>query len=603
MTYGVRGYGSRAYGDSSLGGGAGLVGTGVDWPASITFNAAATFAAIPTRVKIGSITFNAAATVSLLARRTLTGRITFRAEASLVISPRPEGTEYRVVVTDVDGNRYAELENAELGSLTWVLNGIGTFDFSLDVMDPKAVHVLPIDREVQVWRGNILLWWGPITHVQATGKTLGVQCASFLWYFSRRYFGKADRDNLLQNGGFEDGLAHWNVIQDSGGFGITNPGVATPFPVDTVTDPTLVGERALVMDASPDGHTNHVSQTVSRTTDFVLGDLLTLVGWSFVPSSLYAGLNFNAEALGITVTNGVDYLTHQSTFFKPEAVDLWVRHEITLVQPVGTADLLADLGGVHGRTYWDEVRMVLMESLSTVGREDMTSWIVKEIIQYGQGRWVAFDHGKTDLNIDPNCPPSGVLLTRHYQMADHAGLLESMLEFTQIDGGCDIGEEFTPTRREIVTYYPEKGTYRRDIPLQYGANLTDFTWSFDGNVAANQVVIVGFGDGPDREEGGASTSSLFTTSLELVEPAPTGTGVERLDELAQERLRLVQVPVIIEAQTNPEMADEMVGFLRVGDRHPVWIDRGLIQVQADYRLVSIGLDPNDDTMSLTLNRA
>ena len=602
MTYGVRGYGTRAYGDSSLGGATTGVG-GVDWPASITFNAAATFTAAGARVHLASISFDAAATFTALAARTLVGRITFRAEASLAVSPTPDGTEYRVVVTDVDGNRYAELENADMGPVTWTLNGIGTFEFTLDIMDPKAVHVLAIDREVQVWRGNILLWWGPITHVQKTASTLSVQCGSLLWYFSRRYFGKADRDNLLQNGGFEEGLAYWDVVQDAGGFGITNPGESTPFTVDTVTSPTLVGERALVMDASPDGHTNHVAQTISRTTDFVLGDLLTLVGWSYVPSSLYAGLNFNAEALAVVVDNGVDYLTRASTFFKPEATDIWVRHEITLVQPVGTFDLTADLGGVHGRTHWDEVRLVLMESLSTVGLEDMTSWIVKEIIQYGQGRWVAFNHGKTDLNIDPDCPPSGVLLDRTYQMADHAGLLESMLEFTQIEGGCDISEEITPTQRKIVTHYPEKGTYRRDLPLEYDGTLSEFSESFDGNVAANQVVIVGFGDGPDREEGGATTTSTFSTSLELVEAAPTGTGVERLDELARERLRVVKNPSVLEVWTNPEKASNLVGFLRTGDRHPTWIDRGAAQVNGDYRIVAISLDPKADQMALTLNLA
>ena len=602
MTYGVRRYGDRAYGDSSLGGGAsGAPPSGVDWPASITFNAAATIAAIPTRVKIGSIAFNAAATLQAIAARTLTGRITFRAEASLAVSPTPEGADYRVVVTDVDGNRYAELENADMGAVTWTLNGIGTFEFTLDIMDPKAVHVLAVDREVQVWRGNILLWWGPITHVQKTSSTLSVQCGSFLWYFSRRYFGKADRDNLLQNGGFEEGLAHWDVVQDAGGFGITNPGVSTPFTVDTVTSPAMVGERALSMIASPEGHTNHVAQSLTRSTDMVPGDLLTLVGWSYVPSADYLGLNFGAEALAIVITNGVDYLTRDSTHFNPDAKDLWVRHEITLVQPTGTHTLTADLGGVWGRTYWDEVRLVLMESLSTVGLQDMTSWIVKEIIQYGQGRWVSFNHGKTDLNIDPDCPPSGVLLDRTYQMADHAGLLESMLEFTQIRGGCDISEEFTPTQRKIVTHYPEKGTYRRDLPLEYDANVSEFTDSFDGNVAANQVVIVGFGDGPDREEGGATTTSAFATSLELDEAAPTGTGVERLDELAAERLRLVQNPSVLEVETNPEKASRLVGFLRTGDRHPVWIDRGAAQVDGDYRIAAISLDPKADVMALTLN--
>lgn len=514
--------------------------------------------------------------------------------------------DYTVFVVDMDGTPYAgsgpddELANAKVDRVSLELNGVGSTEISLATTDPDAALMVP-GREVQIYIDGVTdpIFWGPIVRPQAGLDETTWQCAELPWYFAHRFMGRADRTNLLTNGDFEAGETGWSFA-----------GVTHSIDTGTFND----GTKSLKLTGTTADHDDNAYQIFTHPAGgHPLGDYVTASTWVYVSSADYVGGALNdfglvvvhRDADGNVLDASVAEIgddTPRNAWIPLEAGVLYVKEghtvEVRLFPP-------------HGVAYFDTVTLTYMESLSFPSSEvdsgEVTD-IIGGIVDYAQDR-LAFDHGKSDLNIDHAGADTGKVFTLlAYQFAEHRNILDAILEYVR-NGYCDISIEITATTRTF-TVWPISADSRTPklgkgsvygTTLQLDVNVADFSFSSDLENAASQVVMLGPGDGPDRPEGGASDSSFVggAFTLEIVEQAPDNTTVGQLDARAVDRLKVAARPEIIEVTTLPGAG--VIGDLVVGDSVHTIISRGWVDIDDTYRVARIEASLQTDQATLTLN--
>ena len=631
----MTGYGSSSYGEEAYGEAIGPAVPPETHYASVSFSATATLDASAHATLPAEVAFDASA--SLAADATLRiswGLIRFTARASFVPTIRPRGKKRRTIIVDSAGAPFGELENARHGAITKELNRPDAWTFALGITDPKARLVLEERiREAQLWRGDRLLSWGPMIRPGADKANVGVSGADALWYLGRRSIGRAGRTNYVENGDFEEGLAGWGVSNSSPLEPISgwNPAL---WIGQIRTDRAMTGRRSLYLEQIASSAPKYGISAASYfewEVDPGLspdGDRWTIVAYAYVVSSKWRGPKFDSQGLGlsrysttetISLTTDPDPVTgDQMTVVYPAPIegvvaqiddytpqDQWVRLEASLtMEPTGAPELVqVRLNAPDGAVYWDRVSLTLEESSKFYATDQ--ALIVKGLVEHAQDP--AFD--KTDLNIGTDTPLTGVLRDRVYVHSEHPNALDAVLEFSELDNGLDVSVAVTPTERILRTHYPARGVYRPKCRLELGRQIADFAWSFDGEAAANAIIVLGQGNGSAREEGFAINPDAFAgdLTLEAVFSAPPETPIDSLDNLAAEYAVAASDPEILAVKTFPNL-ENVIGVLDPGDWIPVRIlagrnpETGLyaLEVSADYRVSRLTLNP-DDTLDLVLN--
>lgn len=483
------------------------------------------------------------------------------------------------------GGSPVTLSGVAIQPVAFPLNAPATVDLEVLTSNSTAVaEFLDETREVQISRDGDVLFWGPVVRAEIDDDRARIQCADPRWYLTRRFFGKADRTNLLSNGDFEEGTTGWAAT------GLT-----------PVIDPGryVHGTRSVRLIGTAADHDNYLSQTYTHTHQFSPeGDELTIAAEVWVSSADYAGdagasLGLFAErhdSGGTLLDIGGDQADdHPALINAALAKDQWVHLETTMPGVREGDTIKVFLYPPFGTAWWDLVSLTLHESLSFL-EQDMAT-IIRGIVSYAQGG-MGFSHGKSDLGIVVAAAPTGVTLSRSYQFDEHQNIGDALDEFTRRRLGVDF--TFDQASRTLTATHPQAGTTHTDLTLEYGVNLTKFRWSHDRTQKADQVVVLGPGDGPDREEGGA-TGTPSGPTLEDVTVAPDGTTVAELDQAATERLTILTHPEILEVT-----CVGVIGILNPGDWVPVTIAPiGLDTVT--YRAMTINVDPANDSADVTLN--
>ncbi len=458
---------------------------------------------------------------------------------------------------------------------------------ALEVSTTNSVAVAEFrdpTREIQVVRDGTVLFWGPAVRIEIDDDRTEVQCADPRWYLTRRFFGRADRVNLLVGGDFEDGLTGWD----------------TPVALTPVIDPTraVQGTQSVRLTGSAEGHDSYLPQTYTHSQQYSPeGDQLTIATHVWVPSADYQGDATHGLGLFVVHNHAAGGLPNlygdedpQVTITEDTPKDQWVRFEVT-VDFVKAGDTVeVRLYPPWGTANYDLVTLTLRESLSFV-EQDMAT-IISGMVGYAQGLFGGFDHGKSDLGIAVDVDPTGVTLSRTFEFADHQNIDDELMVFTRRRGGVDY--TFDHPTRTLVVSHPHAGTVREDLTLTWGGNVTRFRLSVDRVQKADQAVILGPGDGPDREEGGATATPAGPT-LEDVTVAPDGTEVGELDRAASERLAVVTHPEVLQVT-----CVGLIGNLSPGDWVPVTIS-ALAMSEEQYRVIDIAPDPANDSLVATLN--
>lgn len=522
---------------------------------------------------------------------------------------------YQLVVVNKFGARYAlgELAGAEGDSCSWKLNDAGSASFTIGTLDDHVSSIVGLARELQIWRNGRLLWWGPIVRPEADAKRLRVQCRQLEWYFDRVHVGRADRNNLLTNPSFETG--------DYTGWQVEN---TTP----TVTSSLFIeGSYSVRLEQSTAQQIAYLYQVLDDYGATGVGSVIVVAAWFYIDPDAWLGEALGKRGLVVqrkhATTGEVLQAGHVEIDGKTPR-GTWQRVE-TLVNmpPDAVEDIEVRLYSPGGVIYWDAISATLMESVSSVSSAtDFTSDIAdifNMLVVHAQDT----SFGKNDKNIQAGASTKGVRRERHYQMAEHPNVGESIKQFAE-EGVYDWQVEITPNTRRANIYVPRRGDRKPEFRVYlYGdaregvtkANIADdFRFSFDGVQAVNSVVVLGDGDGPDREEGGALDDSLFGGNVyEAVVAAPPESTINSLDAIAAERLSVYSVPEILfvtylpifrPGETGYSVSRDPIDNLHVGDVVPVEILYGWIQINdVDYRVVEKAVDMKRDLCSVTLNRA
>lgn len=602
------------------------VGAAVEHFASISFTASASLNATGSANRFAAVSFLGEASLEAGgAVEVAWASISFEARGTLALTMVPRGKKKRAVVVDAFGTPYGELENAKIGAITFELNDAGEeFSAVIPIDDPKAELVLSEwMRELQVWRGDQLLAWGPMMRPAADKKWLAITARGAAWHLTRRHIGKAERTNYVENGDFEDGLAHWSFISSIYQRTYDLPGAQPTPPIHSIEKfPTVTGKRSLKMENYVAGTDSFAAQFFDWTVDENLspdGDRWTLKGYVYVERfdapATEGGRGLYLERFSTTEPhpdplvlaidpNAKKSIEHVFVPIDEETpVGVWHRMEIGLETPPKAGEpetVNVRLYAPDGVCYWDAVTLTLEERLAFFGK-DQTSEIAAGIVAHLQS--AAYD--KSDANISTDCTPSGILRDRVYVHSEHPNGFDALDEFTELSNGFDFAVRYTPTERIFTTYSPERGTHRPKYALELGKNLADFAWSLDGEAASSAIVVLGQGDGSDREEGFAIDPTAFAggLTLEQVFAAPPETPIDSLDNLAAERLTLSREPEVLALKTLPPKPGQPdpIGVLWPGDTIPVRIRRGAFLLEAIYRIARLTITP-DDTLELVVNR-
>lgn len=116
----------------------------------------------------------------------------------------------RVYSVDKHGTKFGSgpIENCTVEGITWELDGAGTASISFDPLARNAREVRLIEREIQIWFDEKLVWWGIPWRDQGGLDRVNIQCDGLLAWFTKRYI---DRTSLLYTSIDQFQIA-WNLL-------------------------------------------------------------------------------------------------------------------------------------------------------------------------------------------------------------------------------------------------------------------------------------------------------------------------------------------------------------------------------------------------------
>lgn len=138
-------------------------------------------------------------------------------QAPIVIKPPPGEfiTETELVVRVVNrlGERITELHQAEVESMSWVLNGIGEAIIKVPTRDPKALKIELAKTEIQIFHGDNVIWWGVPWQVEGGSHELQIRCDDLLSYLNKWYV----TNTTLEYEDVDQFSIMWDVISKHNG--------------------------------------------------------------------------------------------------------------------------------------------------------------------------------------------------------------------------------------------------------------------------------------------------------------------------------------------------------------------------------------------------
>lgn len=503
---------------------------------------------------------------------------------------------YTIKLADLGGSETTLATAVPSAPVAKELNQPESFSFTIDPLEAEAASAAawPIAREIHVYRDATRIFAGPIINGELSDGLLRFECDGLLAYAGQRCIDTgADRENFLVNPQFEDSpdLTGWTAVNTT---------------ATVATSQRQLGTKSAQLVQAAAQEDAYIYQDITVTGTGV-GSLFTLVGWFKIDPAAWLGEAQGRRGLVLArYVAGAEQTAGDSYIDGDTPRGSWERAKTSVwVPPNATETLQVRLYSPGGTIWWDACSLTLMESLSSAEAVDDflmdQTEIAQHIVEFIQDASFGWD----DLAITTDCPVSGVDRERHYQFADHVPSLQALLEFTELDNGFDI--EITPDR-VFKTHYPLKGTDRSaTVTLktprpgdEADVNCLLAGWRFDGDQAASGIVVLGEGDGPDREEGSAVDTTLFDGRLvELVITPRATVAIDTLDGLATRSLVDHTNPVFFELLvTDPTL----VALLDVGDIVDVDVDFGAISGTGSWRVMNTAEDLDQATLLVTVRK-
>ena len=494
---------------------------------------------------------------------------------------------------------------------TFESNTFGRMTFTLKLNDADASAVTKYDEIVLVYGGNVV-WWGIVIQKEVTwnprkGAEVTFRCADLLWYFHHRFVGKASRTNYAIDPNFEadPGDPDYGAWATVGTITFTRDG----------TRYKLNGRSAKVVSASANEDWFIYEDIIAFTATGV-GDLLTISGWYLVEDAGFIGPAFGNWGMALVAYDGglpsaeppaVVHINPTATGSTPRGSWQFGRAKMWL-PPDAVRDLQVRLYAVGGTIRFGAIQVVRMESLSSVtSSTDFTgdmAYVMELLVQHAQDP----TYGKDDVNIDTDCPDVSIRIERHYQFVDHANILQALQEFPSL-GGPDFWIDWTPPATPGGVWTRtfrcalERGTVR-NLTFKLGPKFP-WTKSFrhldDGDIGISSVTLLGFGDGPDREEAGViDVSGTNGLIVEDIISAPVSTDIDALQGVADQEFAVRSQP---DTWGTVVHRPDWIGVVGVGDTVHLDYDFAADETYQDtVRVISVTLDTDTLDLALMVNR-
>lgn len=495
-----------------------------------------------------------------------------------------------------------DISDATYGAPRWVLNDIGTFDFTLRADHPAIAQIKVPHTEVRLLCGQDVVFWGFVVRPDGDSDTVKFNCQELPWVFTKRFFGKANRTNYLQNGSFEEGFSHWAIGWNPAEDSSLRTGSAAIDPAKQITGRNSIKLTNLGPTFPKLGF--FISQSTSFTVDPEVdpkGTEWTGVGWCYIDGDSWIDAG-NGVGMVLTRYNPNEFVTVQTEtgpltmkrvieqLFIPidedTPRDKWIRMEARFIQqPIAgqIEEVEVQYFSPHGVIWWDACQLTLREK--SAWREKDQATIFAGIVAHAQDP----AYNKSDVNLDVRGLPTGIVRTREYPHDEHQNIYDALQEFPALHQGMDWSLECTQTDRWIQLHYPRRGVQRSSKPIELGKNIRKVGVAVDGERSFNSVVVLGEGEGSDREEGGAQDADAFDgLILEKVFHATPGSSIASLGDQA---IRAVErFKNALKILTVTVDANEFLFRVVPGDQLPVKVDLGWVVVDEYYRITSLTLN-------------
>lgn len=535
-------------------------------------------------------------------------------------------TAYSVVMVDMGGRPYTELVRAKVDHVTWDLNSWGEAVYSIPVRDPQAPDAaLLLQREVQIWRDGVLIFWGIPVAYSADPQKATFTAFGLLYYFARRYFGPVYSNTMpaaVVNGTFEASPVDTGWSRSS--------------PAPTVAPSTALhysGSQAVQLTGGGGPvdalHMYYLYQQPSMPAASRSQPLtVTLSAWCYPQGiTTYAFQNRGIEIEGLGSP-----LPQAWALLDANVADRqWTRLETTLVIPraVAPAVTIALFAPTTGSVIYDGVRLTYAQKTGAVAGEDWVDDYLRRVFNYGAGnsgggstgpggsptsqdQWWGATVLKSSLgmNFNPNPLAAGGVPVDTFWDHENNGLIyDAMAEVYKRDkADFEITWNAAGTTRGLTSYIPRKGSIKPALALELGRNITAFTYDVDGRLTANDVRVVGRNSGNTKEvgqAGGPAPTTLGGVQFEdVISPAQEVDGQGLIDTaVSSERQRHnpVVVPTVTVKAAGLLDATNVGGPLTTGDIVPVTMSYGIVTENSQRRVVKMTLHPATETVDIVFN--
>lgn len=563
--------------------------------------------------------------VTTTANPRITG--TIRVHGDIIVAAT--GTDRRIVLVDQSGTVLPDgfLDTAVMGEVTWEPSRTTQWTATIPAADDKVDAILGAVSsydygigtpfiESQLWRGDRLLTWGPITSAQMNGAALQITGGDCGWYFDKRIIGPAARPNLIT---WNDSspLTGWSVLYPRSTFDYT-----TGDPADLYVSEATVnidGKRWIkflnTTDPGDDPFVQPMAVQTVRLNAAAFSHRVTLSALYYCSS--FTAPNARKSGLGLAILPvGWSNLFTDPVHVQWATVDENFSHgtgagpqRVSVSIDVGVASeyvVAAIITAPKGTTYVRDVDLDWDGGLEFSGEEqtdiafkvaDHISGNVGSVYTYATHHplypHAGADYGKSDLSIDVYGPTTGVKRSRRYLFGQQQTGSSALGEFANYDDGFEYAFAYTHNSRHLNLHYPKMGQYRPKVPLRQsaaGGNILAWSWSFEGQQAANQIAVRAAGD--SRRVGTITDTSSFanSTTLEQQVQAPVDTPDDALGWMAIRQLVQSERPVSLDVTVGVDLLDK---GLWVGDRVPVYIDAADFTVNDVMRVMRLTLTPDD----------
>lgn len=209
-------------------------------------------------------------------------------------------------------------------------------------------------------------------------------------------------------------------------------------------------------------------------------------------------------------------------------------------------------------------------------------------------------YGKGDVNIQSFGVLCGYLVDRSWEWKAHKPVQEAISEIVSARNGPDANIAVTPRRRWLVVA-PKQGR-SNGVVLAAGdaagdARIIAYAAGLNGDDVATTAIVQSSWSGGGESEVWAREPRADGLVLEKLYQSDQDTPTSTLLEQARTAVQYGRADVVTRVVMHPDDTTLLMQTVTIGDIVTLVISDGRVQVNADYRITQVDLDPNSDSYS------